>query len=116
MARRRWRVRLVAGALVAGALGVAGSPPAGAVTVTTDDQLAAAFGDPAVDRIDLAGDIDLDCTTGSFLRLSGVPVTIDGHGFAVTDACPDPGTTFLTAEPVTMVDVDLVGRVSDVGL
>jgi hypothetical protein len=77
--------------VLAGATAVVTSAPAGAATVTTEAELRASF---AADMtVDLGADITLtDCTAGddgALLRESTNtdPVTIDGHGFTITQTC-----------------------------
>ncbi|HMJ76594.1 MAG TPA: pectate lyase-like adhesive domain-containing protein, partial [Iamia sp.] len=75
--------------LVAAALTVGGAGAAGAVTATvaTASELQTAVQDPAVDRIELAADIDVTCAEESFRPFLAPRVTIDGEGWTITDLC-----------------------------
>ncbi len=70
------------------------STPAGAV-VSNEAELRLAFGDPSATAIDLANDITLsDCASnfGEVTRVSPTTaLTLDGHGFTVTQTCPTAG-------------------------
>jgi Putative pectate lyase-like adhesive domain len=86
--------RRVHGASVVVALGLvasllmAWSDPAGAVTVTDETTLRAAWSNPAETRIDLAADITLTCDVGGTgQRTSTIPLTLDGHGHSITVKC-----------------------------
>src|SRR6201999_2030889 len=76
--------------LVAGTALVAAAP-AGATTVTTEAELRTAFASDAT--VDLGASITLtDCAAGdggSLLRpdTNPDPVTLDGHGFTITQTC-----------------------------
>jgi hypothetical protein len=76
-------------ALAVGGLVAFGSGPAGAATtVSTEKELRDAFGKPAETAIDLANDITLaDCAAGELSRLSAADLTLDGHGFTITQTC-----------------------------
>jgi hypothetical protein len=91
MARLR---RCAHGASVVVALGLvasllmAWSDPAGAVTVTDETTLRAAWSNPAETQIDLAADIRLTCAGGGTgQRESTMPLTLDGHGHSITQTC-----------------------------
>lgn len=91
MARLRRRAHgarlLVALGLVANLL-LAWSDPAGAVTVTDETTLRAAWSNPAETQIDLAADITLTCDGGgTSQRNSTIPLTVDGHGHSITQRC-----------------------------
>jgi hypothetical protein len=113
---RRGVATLGAAALVSvGLLGVAASP-AGAVTVSTEAQLRAAFGNAVETLIDLANDITLaNCSGagGDVDRSSATGLTLDGHGFTVTQKCPgervlhQDGAGALTLANVTITGGDL---------
>jgi parallel beta helix pectate lyase-like protein len=84
------RVALLVAGTLAGAVLVGLAGPAGAVQVSTEAELRAAF---ATDTsIDVEADITLtDCTDGGDVaREAGVtdPVTIDGHGHTIRQTCP----------------------------
>jgi hypothetical protein len=82
---------LVATVVLAGATLLVIAPPAGAATVTTEAELRDAFANDT--QVDLAADITLtDCTAGdggSVVRANTNtdPVTVDGHGFTITQTC-----------------------------
>jgi hypothetical protein len=74
------------GVLLLGTLVVAS--PAGAVDVTTEAQLRAAFADGAETEISLQGDVVLtDCAEGDLDRNSVTALTILGNGFTVEQTC-----------------------------
>ena len=74
-------ISLAAGLLV-------GVAPAGATDVSDEAGLRAAF--DADSQIDLLNDITLaDCQEGDLNRNAAAPVTIDGHGFTITQTCSD---------------------------
>jgi Right handed beta helix region len=76
---------------IAGTAIVAVAKPAGAVSVTSEAELKAAFATET--HIDILADIVLtDCTDGGAVeRASAVtdPVTVDGHGHTVLQTCED---------------------------
>jgi hypothetical protein len=91
MARQRQHARgvsvAVALGLVSGLL-MAWTNPAGAVTVTDETTLRAAWSNPAETQIDLAADITLTCDGGGTgQRKSTIPLTLDGHGHSITQTC-----------------------------
>lgn len=103
-------------ALVASLVAVAvagGGPPAGGApaTVTTDEELSAAWLDPTVTEITLGGDIDLGCSDRN--RPSGAALVLVGAGHTLTDTCPTSWYTFTTVSPVTLSGVRMVGRLGD---
>ncbi len=75
--------------VLAGATAVVIAAPARAATVTTEAELRASFA--ADTTVDLGADITLtDCTgNGAVLRpvTNTDPVTLDGHGFSITQTC-----------------------------
>jgi hypothetical protein len=75
---------------IAGTLVVGVAEPAGAVQVSNEAELRAAFAADAL--IEVEADITLtDCTDdGDVARLDGVtdPVTIEGHGHTIRQTCP----------------------------
>jgi len=78
---------VVALGLVSGLL-MAWADPAGAVTVTDEATLRAAWSNPAETRIDLGADITLTCDGGGTgQRKSTIPLTLDGHGHSITQTC-----------------------------
>jgi hypothetical protein len=95
------------------ALAASTAGPAAAITASTEAQLRAAYANVAETQIDLANDIPLEnCTAtgGDLDRSSSTPLTLDGHGFAITQTCPgervieqaDPdGTLTLVAVTIT---------------
>jgi hypothetical protein len=98
--------RLVASAaaiaVVAAIAAVVVAPSAGATDVSTEAQLRNAFTNDA--QVDLLNDITLtDCQSGPLNRPSGDPVTLDGHGFTITQTCSDN----LIDDPLAGTDVTL---------
>jgi len=72
------------------------STPAGAITVSSEAQFRAAWGDTAVMQIDLATDIVLaggSGCTGLALRPAGAtdPLSLNGNGHTITQQCPGHG-------------------------
>jgi hypothetical protein len=108
----------IAGALVAAAA-LAGTTlfvaaPAGAITVSDEAGLRAAFADAAETQIDLANDISLtDCAAGDLDRTSATALTVNGNGFTITQTCTDErvmensGTGELALENVTITGGNL---------
>ena len=104
--------------LLAAALGAAPGPRTAAATapappppghVRTEAQLRAAWADPVRTRIDLGADIVLrDCFLGDPIRETPYPMVLDGHGYAITQACFEKrllrqdGTGFLDIRDVTL--------------
>jgi predicted outer membrane repeat protein len=96
LAVRRCR-SLVAGAAVcavsvagaAAALLTAPSVASATTSVGTEAALRTAFGDPNETHIDLTADITLSatCPDGAVARTGTNPITVDGHGFSVTQTC-----------------------------
>jgi hypothetical protein len=89
---RRSSIRplLAVAALAAAGLVALTASPASAVTVSDEAELRAAYADVNETVIDLANDIDLtDCGAGDLERNSATPVTVDGHGFTITQTCPN---------------------------
>jgi hypothetical protein len=82
--------------------------PAGATVVSNEAELRAAFGNATETQIDLANDITLTaCADGAVSRNSTTALTLDGHGFAITQTCPErvirnDGTGALTIRNVTI--------------
>ena len=75
----------------------------------TEAQLRAAWADPVRTRIDLGADIVLrDCFLGDPIRETPYPMVLDGHGYAITQACFEKrllrqdGTGFLDIRDVTL--------------
>lgn len=100
------RARLVASAAVIAVVGalaaVVVAPSAGATDVSTEAELRDAFTNDA--QVDLLNDIALeDCGEGAMSRPSGDPVTLDGHGFTITQTCVDN----IIDDPIQDVDVTL---------
>ena len=84
----RWAVRLLGLLALVGAPIVVLTALPAAAAVTTETGLRTAFSDATVTQIDLGSNIDLsisDCDQLS--RASANPLTIDGHGFAITQLC-----------------------------
>jgi len=109
--RRSTAGRTTVLALVAAALAVGGAGPAGAVTATvaTGPELAAAFVDPLVDRIELAADIDVTCADESFRDPLAPTVTIDGGGRTITDLCTEIEATTFWGGAIDLEDIEIVG-------
>ncbi|MGH8984891.1 MAG: choice-of-anchor Q domain-containing protein [Acidimicrobiia bacterium] len=102
---------LLMAALLAGATLLLGIAPAGAVTVSDEAGLRAAFADAAETQIDLANDITLvDCSAGGgdLERNSATALTINGNGFTITQTCAgervmrQAGTGALTVDGITL--------------
>ncbi len=103
-------VVLLSALATAGALVVAAGP-AGATNVTDETTFRAAWGNAAETQIDLDNDIVLvggmGCL-GEAVRTSAMPLTVNGHGFSITQQCPDSavlqqlGTGALTFQNVTI--------------
>ena len=86
------RARVVASAAVIAMVGalaaVVVAPAAGATDVSTESQLRNAW--LADGQIDLLNDITLtDCDPGFLVRSTDDPLSVDGHGFAIIQTCPD---------------------------
>jgi hypothetical protein len=87
----RRALSLVTTLVLAGAMSILVAAPAGATTVGTEAELRAAFASDA--QVDLSADITLtDCTgpdVGAVVRPNSNPdpVTLDGHGFTITQTC-----------------------------
>lgn len=81
MTAKHWPQLVVAVALVGGATVLAATPPAGALEVSTEAALRAAFGDPTEAAIVLTADIDLlDCAEGDLDRVAlSVDLEISGE-------------------------------------
>lgn len=102
---------VVAGTVV-GTVLVALAAPAGAVQVSTEAELRAAFATET--QIDIQADITLtDCTDGGDVAREGVtdPVTIDGHGHTVRQTCPQRvffqgGSGLMTVRNLTITGGD----------
>jgi hypothetical protein len=110
--RTRSVLAFVIGAAMAGiGLPVILAGPAAAITVSTEAELRAAFGDVSETQIDLAADVDVTCGGGGELvRNSATPLTIDGHGFTVTGTCPDNGIFEQDGTgPLTLTNILLTG-------
>jgi hypothetical protein len=82
--------------------------PAGATVVSNEAELRAAFGNATETEVDLANDITLTmCVDGAVSRNSATALTLDGHGFTITQTCPErvirgEGTGALTVRNVTI--------------
>jgi hypothetical protein len=109
---------LIAIVVLAGATFLVASAPAGAATVSTEAELRASFASDA--QVDLAADITLtDCSApddGSVVRpnTNTDSVTLDGHGFTITQTCQSNvvvqnGTGALTVRNVTITGGDTDG-------
>jgi hypothetical protein len=90
------RVGVLTGSLAVATAGTIGwlSAPAAATTVSTEAQLRTAFTNASETQVDLANDITLtDCISnfGEITRNSNTALTLDGHGFTVTQTCPIGG-------------------------
>ena len=100
------RARLVASAAVIAVVGalaaVVVAPSAGATDVSTEAELRDAFQNDVT--VDLLNDITLtDCAAGALSRPSGDPVTLDGHGFTITQTCVNN----IIDDPIFETDVTL---------
>jgi hypothetical protein len=94
------RVGVLAGSLALAGAGVVGAiawmaAPAGAVTVSNEEELRAEFTASSQTQVELANDITLDdCSgtpAGEVRRNSNTALTLDGKGFTVTQICPTAG-------------------------
>ncbi len=108
----------VAGAILVGAAGmVVMSAPAGAVTVSTEAELDAAWADGGVTEISLANDITLTCGgAGELDRSAATGVTVLGNGFTITQTCAfsrvmdkDVGGGVITLDDVTITGGNTTG-------
>lgn len=86
------RVIAVVGTVaVAGLVSLALTAPAGATNVGDEASFRAAWTNAAETQIDLTADITLTCQagpgTGAATRASGVPITVNGHGFTIRQTC-----------------------------
>src|SRR5262245_22799224 len=108
--RRTLGSALAIGALAAAAVASVATP-AGAVTVSDEAGLRTAFTLATETQIDLANDITLsDCAGGDLDRNSATPLTLDGHGFTITQTCP--GQRVMTQNgpgQLTLVGVTITG-------
>lgn len=126
MARRRSAtavasIVLVAASLAAGAVVVPESPgprrgellqtmsASAQDTVSTEEELRAAWADPLRRRIELGADILLrDCLLGDPIRESPYPLVLDGHGHVLQQTCFEKrvlrqdGTGYLDVRRVTL--------------
>jgi hypothetical protein len=102
---------LVAIVVLTGAASILASSPAGATSVSSETELRAAFASDT--QVDLAADITLsDCSgtdAGAVVRpgTNSDPVTLDGHGFTITQTCESnviiqDGAGALTVRNVTI--------------
>ena len=96
-----------------GATAVVTAAPASATTVTTEAELRTAFANDAV--VDLGADITLtDCTAGAegaLLRpvTNTDPVTLDGHGFTITQTCTSSVVIQNSAAGLTVRNLTVTG-------
>ena len=103
---RRVALPLGVGVLVLGVLTLVGTSPAGATDVSNEADLRAAFDTDA--QVDLLNDITLtDCDAGDLERTAPGPVTVDGHGFTLTQTCLD--NHFETGVDFTLQNITLTG-------
>jgi predicted outer membrane repeat protein len=100
---RRPVVALAMLSLVAAALAVTATEPAGAVPAMDEPTFRAAWIGPATATIDLTADITLTCALGgSAVRPVGaVALTLDGHGHTITQTCPSNQALFVDATSAT---------------
>ena len=93
-------------AVVGASVLVLAAGPAGAVEVSDEAGLRNAFANDA--QVDLLNDITLtDCEEGDLERNDGSPVVVDGHGFTITQTCPD--NIMESNDPVTIQNLTLTG-------
>lgn len=108
---RRFGLGLLAGGLAAGGVLIGVAPPAGAVSVSNEAELRAAFATDTV--IDVDADIVLsDCTGGGRVERPAAvtdPVTIDGHGHTILQTCADNVFDQEGSGLVTMRNVTITG-------
>jgi hypothetical protein len=103
-------------ALAAAALALTAGP-AGAVSVSNEAQLRAAFLDSAETEVVLTADIDLtDCGAGHVLRLGGAAPLVVSGGFTIRQTCPNlrvigsaAATGALTVDGATITGGRLTG-------
>jgi|RhiMetdeSRZDD1v2_1073273.scaffolds.fasta_scaffold71613_3 pectate lyase-like protein len=113
--RRAHGASVVATLGLVASLLMAWSNPAGAVMVTDETTLRAAWLNPAETRIDLAADITLTCDGGDTgQRNSTIPLTLDGHGHSITLMCANSLALVVPndawgggASPVTLRNVNV---------
>jgi hypothetical protein len=110
--RKHLLTTVVVVAMIGGTLAVA-SLPAGATSVGTEAQLRAAFADDA--QVDLTGDITLsDCSgpdVGAVVRANTNTdaVTLDGHGFTITQTCQSNVLIQYSTASLSVRDVTITG-------
>ncbi len=81
-------IALCASLSVAGLAGFALAMPAAATDVGDEAAFRAAWTNAAETQIDLTADITLTCGGGGVAtRNSATPITVDGHGFTITQTC-----------------------------
>ena len=103
------------GALTAVGWGVITSVPASATAVSTEAELRTAFASDGL--VEFSNDITLvDCGGGggAIERAIAGPVIVDGHGFTLTQTCPDSGiddtgTGVLTVQNLTITGGQATG-------
>jgi Right handed beta helix region len=114
---RRAGFALVIGTLLVGGALVGLAGPAGAVSVSTEAELRAAFATDT--QIDVQADIVLtDCTGGGAVERTAAvtdPVTVDGHGHTVLQTCADnvflqDGSGLFTAQNLTITGGHAAGN------
>jgi hypothetical protein len=114
---RRAGFALIVGAVSAGGALVALAGPAGAVSVSTEAELKAAFASDS--QIDVSADITLtDCSGGGAVERGAAvadPVTVDGHGHTILQTCGDnvflqDGSGLFTARNLTVTGGQATGN------
>ncbi len=114
---RRISYVLLLGAITTGVVLVGVAGPAGAVQVSNEAELKAAFASDT--QIDIEADITLtDCTGGGAVERAAAvtdPVTVDGHGHTVHQTCPEnvfiqDGSGLLTVRNLTITGGHATGN------
>ncbi|MGQ0802379.1 MAG: pectate lyase-like adhesive domain-containing protein [Actinomycetota bacterium] len=104
-------------ALAGGALGllVVDAGPVGATAVSDEAGFRLAWVDLAETQIDLTANIMLTCPGGVAVRNSATGLTLDGHGFTITQTCAghgvlrQDGNGVLTFQNVTITGGNATG-------
>ncbi|HEY8215540.1 MAG TPA: pectate lyase-like adhesive domain-containing protein, partial [Acidimicrobiia bacterium] len=108
----RTRLALLVGTLALAGVGqVLASAPAGAVPAGDEATFRAAWTGSLVNQIDLTSDITLTCGGGGVsVRNSDEVLTLDGHGFTITQTCPNNGVLEQIDEgDLTFINVTITG-------
>lgn len=112
LARRSSRALASFGAAVLAAAGlVTLAPlPAGATTVGDEASFVTAWENAAETQIDLTANVTITCSSGLPSRDSSTPITVDGHGFTLTQTCAGDGVLDQAGSgAVTLNDITITG-------